>query len=90
MKFRRRLTIFLICAAVLMTLISVLLIGLTALSRQEMFHEGLIQSQWYEDAAKGYRSWRLTTGIAVLEALALWLAVLLRLRRVSNTILKFT
>lgn len=84
MKFRRRLTIFLICAAVLMTLLSVLLIGLTALSRQEMLHEGLTESQWYESAIRSYRSWSVTTGIAVLETLALWLAVLIRLCRASK------
>lgn len=84
MKSRRRLTIFLICVAVLMTLLSVLLIGLAALSRQEMLHEGLTESQWYESAIRSYRSWSLTAGIAVLETLALWLAVLIRLRRASK------
>lgn len=85
MKFRRRLTIFLICVAVLMTLLSVLLISLAALSRQEMLHEGLTKSQWYESAIRSYRSWSLMAGITVLETLALWLAVLIRLRRASKT-----
>lgn len=84
MKYKRWLTICLICAAALTTLLSLLLIGAAAQIHREMLHEGLTQSQWYESAVRSYRSCSLSAGGAVLATLALWLAALLRMRRAKK------
>lgn len=78
MKHKRTSRVRLACAAVLMTLVSALLFGLLDLSRQEMLHEGLTQSQWYEGACRSHRLWSLLTGLSILASMTLWLILLLR------------
>ncbi len=81
---QRRATIFLLCLAVLMTLISVLLIGLAVMQHQEMLHEGLTQSQWYENATRSYQKGRLWAGISAAITLIIWIAALLHIRKTKR------
>lgn len=84
MKRQRKRAVFLVCLAALMTLASVLLISMAAMEHQEMLHEGLTQSQWYESAVRSYQKGRLWAGLAALATLALWAAALLRIRKKAH------
>lgn len=81
MKSNRKSILWLIVPAVLLTLVALLLIGTALLTRQEMLHEGLTQSQWYEGAVRSHQQASLYAAIALLAALALWVIVVIRLRR---------
>lgn len=81
MKPNRKSILWLIVPAVLLTLVALLLIGTALLTRQEMLHEGLTQSQWYEAAIRSHQRASLYAAIALPAALALWVIVVIRLRR---------
>lgn len=81
MKTKRRSILWVIIPAVLLTLLALLLTGSAVLAHQEMLHEGLTQSQWYEGAIRSYQQARLSAAIAIPAALALWVIVAVRLCR---------
>lgn len=70
MKRQRKRAVFLVCLA--------------AMEHQEMLHEGLTQSQWYESAVRSYQKGRLWAGLSALATLALWAAALLRIRKKAH------
>ena len=81
MKFSRKSLLWLIIPAAVLTLLALLLMGTALLTHQEMLHEGLTQSQWYEGAVRSYQRSSLWTAITLAAALALWVIVAIRLRR---------
>lgn len=84
MKSKHRSILWLIIPAILLTLLALLLIGTVLLTRQEMLHEGLTQSQWYEGAVRSHQRASLYAALALLAALALWVIAGIRQRRFAK------
>lgn len=85
MKSPRKSLLWLIVPAVLLTLVFLLLLETALLTRQEMLHEALTQSQWYEGAVRSYQRSSLWAALAFASALALWVIVVIRLRRSAKS-----